>query len=208
MGGTVKTSRNIITLALAAALAGGCGLGIHINPTAAVTAPYHDHQSKIQDFPSVRPQNRTIAAPMVSVGTFARYYPEPIGFMLGVGRGAMRSWGRGKTVTWAAVEISTPPEQAVQAAFARGLGGGAPADPQLVVSGVVTDVSWYWIKAMKGGRITTRVVVARKDGTPVFEGERSTTGRANDLDELIAAHVDGWLTDPQLAAALTSGGAK
>jgi hypothetical protein len=187
---------------------GGCGLGIHINHTAAVTAPYHDHQSKIEDFPSVRSQNRTLAAPNVAVGAFARYYPVPIGFMLGVGRGAMRSWGRGKTVTWAPVEISTLPEQAVHDAFARGLGGGAAPDPELVVSGVVTDVSWYWIKQTRGGRITTRVVVARKDGTPVFEGEKSTTGRANDLNDLIAAHVDGWLADPQLASALTSGGAK
>ena len=100
-----------------------------------------------------------------------------------------------------------PPEQAVQAAFASELGGGT-ADGDLVLTGVVTDVSWYVFGGTNGGRITTRVVVTRRDGTPVFEGERSTTGRAPDLQDLITAHVDRWLSDPQLVAALHAGGAR
>jgi hypothetical protein len=185
----------------------GCGLGIHINPTVAVTAPYHDHQNAIKSFPSVRAQAQPISMPGVSVGAFARYYATPYGFWIGKGPGAMRSWGRGHVLTWAAVQPEVPPERVVQAAFATSIGGGA-ADGELVISGVVTELSWYVNGGTTGGRITTKLVVARRDGTPVFEGEQSTTGRAPDLRVLIAVHVERWLADPKLGAALRTGGSR
>jgi hypothetical protein len=198
----VKRATTLAILMLA-----GCGLGIHSNPTVAVTAPYHDHQSTIAGFPSVRPKGQPVSMPGVGVGAFARYYAVPYGFWIGKGPGAMRSWGRGHVLTWAAVEPEVPPEKILQATFVAGLGGGTP-DGELVISGVVTDLSWYVNGRTTGGRITTKLVVARRDGTPVFEGERSTTGRAPELRDLISVHVEGWLADPKLVAALRTGGAK
>lgn len=202
MGAAVRFPRSLVLVALA-----GCGLGIHVNPTVALTAPYHDHQTTIKGFDSVRAQASPVSIPGVGVGGFAKYYATPIGFWLGKGPGAMRSWGRGKVVTWLESEIKVPPEKAVQAAFATEL-GGAPADGELILTGVVIDVSWYVVDGTSGGRITTKLAVARRDGTPVFEGERSTTGRAQDLQNLIDVHVERWLADPKLVAALRSGGAR
>jgi hypothetical protein len=202
MGDSVKLAMTLLVTALA-----GCGLGIHRNPTVAVTAPYHDHQSAIKGFPSVRAKGQPVSMPGVGIGAFARYYATPYGFWVGKGSGARRSWGRGTILTWAAVQPEVPPEQAVQAAFSTSLGGGS-ADGELILSGVVTDVSWYVVGGTNGGRVTTKVVVARRDGTPVFEGERSTTGRAPELRDLIAVHVESWLADPKLVAALRTGGAK
>ena len=159
---------------------GGCGLGVHRNPTAAVTAPYHDHQAEIAAFPAVHASSQPVALAGVGVGAFARYYARPIGFRLGTAAGPAKSWGRGTILTWSPIEPAAAPEQAVQAAFASQL-GGAPADGELVVSGVVTDVSWYVVDATTGGRITTKLVVTRRDGSVVYEGERSTVGRAGEL---------------------------
>jgi hypothetical protein len=198
-------SRHIIPAVLVALA--GCGLGIHVNPTVANTAPYHDHQNAIAKFPIVRYAHKTISLPGVTVGDFTPYYPVPIGFEIGEGEGAMRSWGRGKTLVWAQIVPTTPIEKVVRNAFASMLGDDS-AGAALLLSGVVTEVSWYEIARLRGGRITTRVVVTRADGTPVFEGERSTAGRADDFDELLMVHAERWLSDPELVAAVQTGGAQ
>lgn len=185
----------------------GCGIGIHRNPTTAVTAPYHDHQDSIRGFAVVRPLGRHVPMPGVGVGSFVRYYPLPIGFHIGKGPGAMRSWGRGTVLTWAEIRPQQPAEETIRAAFANNL-GTAPTDAALTIEGVVTEAEWYELGQTHGGRITTKVVVVDRHGQPVFEGERSTTARANTFDELIIEHVDRWLADPQLVAALQKGGAR
>ena len=186
----------------------GCGLGYHRNDTIAITAAFHDHQRDILAFADLPATvARAPLAVRVAIEPCTRYYPLPVGFRLATADGHRVSWGTATVLTWAEWRPSVAPEVMLQAALATALTGDPAAD--LRMSCVMTHASWYDLPGshINGGRVTTLLTVHRANGTVVFEGEHTTTGRAVEMTTLITAHAHEWLAERGLVAALGVGGA-
>lgn len=172
----------------------GCGLGFHANTTVARTLPFQAHDDDIADYPRVD-ATLTPAIPQpiaAKVAPFIPYYPRPAM----VERTPTGDGGS----NWSLSEPATRPEDELPKLL-----GGATAvasGGEATLYGVVSEFQWYREGALAGGRITTHLTLVAADGSVLFEAERSTEGRAEAVEYLYRAHVQDWLTDRQLVAAL------
>lgn len=178
-------------------LASGCGLGVHVDRTNALTAPFHDHQDDIAQFPLLAPVGAppAIAVPKARVGSFGAYYPRPVGFTLGTAPGAT------ELHAWTEYTPALPPERVLSALFTTALSSGTG---DRVLDARVVEFSWYELGATIGGRITSLLVVHGPDGV-VYEGLHTTTGRAPSPDILLNTHAREWLAQRSLVKALEGG---
>lgn len=202
MGAPVSARVLLLSVALACS---ACGFGFHSNSTVARTPPYHAHLDDLAGYPELA-DDAPVALPAGAavVPVFVPYYALPASFVV-----LAEGFSRG--TSWAALPLPAPPEKGVAAELSRAL--GAQSDAPLRVDGVVTDFEFYDFRRgkegrggqMLAGRVASRLVVTRKDGTVVFEGELATEGRVGTPAALYRAHVTAWSRHEGLRKALSGG---
>ena len=177
---------------------------MHHNSTVAKTLPYHAPLAELLDYQPIG--EAPLAAPAIPAATsvvvmrILPYYPKPAAVTL-------RTSG---TTGWGVTEHVPTPEKELTTLLGAVLEHKAPAGTQRRVEGVVTGFEWYTLVdsavAQGAGRVSTLLTVSDASGRVLFEGERTTTGKAPAADALFRAHVRAWLADVGFVRALVQEG--
>lgn len=191
-------NRRALVLVLAAAGSAAC-LGRVERAQPITTLPYHAPASVFEELPDPTPVEKpSFTTPLqVRFSPLVAYYPLPTG--LAVGDSALAS-----AYQFDPVVVAPAPELAIRSAFESAIKAGAGEGR--VVQGVVTDFQWYMLGFRKNaGRVATTMTIQDPSGKVVFSGQRVTTLRGIEVDDLLHAHVRDWLSDTAFASALKGG---
>ena len=186
-----------LAVALSALLLSSC-VSVSVHPWVNGTLPFHAHQSVYVRAPVVAPPS-PVDGPRRRVGVqpLLAYYPMPVALEISrLDRPSRRSWR--------VMREQSPAEDVMTRLFADALATGA--EPELVLDGVIVELSHYTWDGGAAGVVATRLALTDASGAVVARQALRTVAQAASVEELLALHVLRSLDEASFASAIRAGG--
>lgn len=193
----MRTAIVSCALALSVLLLTSC-VSVSVHPWVNGTLPFHAHQSVYVRAPAVAPPSLPDGPRRrVGVQPLLAYYPMPASLEISrLDRPSRRSWR--------VIPEPTPAQERLTRLFVDAL--ATDAEPELVLDGVIIELSHYTWEGGAAGVVSTRLALTDASGAVVARQELRTVAQAASVDELLALHVLRCLDEASFSSAILAAG--